>query len=119
MEPGGEGNLFVLDQRGQQDHRDIHLARQNAARRAVSQTNVNARGRIGNPQQVQVSAGHALWMIDGDKLILVRTFTTGSVKPEFTFSGSGSAMTCSLRSPLVREEGAGNIRHELHPCAAD
>jgi hypothetical protein len=63
-------------------------------------------GTIGVPRQAAVGSGHALWILDGDKLTLLRTFETGGLKAEITLNGS----SCSVRAPMVREEGAGNMK---------
>lgn len=63
-------------------------------------------GTIGLPKQAATGSGHALWILDGDKLTLLRTFETGGIKAEITINGA----SCSVRAPLVREQGAGNIR---------
>jgi hypothetical protein len=68
------------------------------------------KARIGKPGQSPVG-GEALWLIDGDKLVLLRTFDAGGFKAEIEFKGSGNAMTCSYRAPFVREDGK-NIRRE-------
>jgi hypothetical protein len=60
--------------------------------------------RIGKPDDA-VIGGHRLWLIDGDKLILLRAFESGGFKAEIEFKGSGAAMTCTYRAPFVREEG--------------
>ena len=63
-------------------------------------------GTIGSPQQA--GAGHSLWLLAGDKLILLRTFEAGGFKAEITLNPDGK--TCTLRAPLAREVGAGNTR---------
>ena len=63
-------------------------------------------GSIGVPKQVAIGSGHALWLLDGDKLTLLRTFEAGGIKAEITINGS----TCSVRAPMVQEQGAGNTR---------
>jgi hypothetical protein len=60
--------------------------------------------RIGKPGDSPVG-GERLWLIDGDKLVLLRAFDAGGFKAELEFKGSGPTMTCSLRAPFVREEG--------------
>lgn len=60
--------------------------------------------RIGKPGESPVG-GDRLWLIDGDKLVLLRTFEAGGFKAEIEFKGTGNAMTCSYRAPFVREEG--------------
>jgi hypothetical protein len=59
---------------------------------------------IGKPGESPVG-GDRLWLIDGDKLILLRAFDAGGFKAEIEFKGSGNAMTCSFRAPFVREDG--------------
>lgn len=60
--------------------------------------------RIGKPGESPVG-GDRLWLIDGDKLVLLRAFEAGGFKAEIEFKGTGNAMTCSYRAPFVREEG--------------
>jgi hypothetical protein len=67
------------------------------------------KARIGTPGTPD-AGGEGLWLIDGDKLILLRTFDTGGFKGEVEFKGSGSAMTCTFRAPFLREEGKQNVR---------
>ena len=66
------------------------------------------KARIGTPGEPALG-GHGLWLIDGDKLVLLRAFDAGGFKAEIEFKGSGAAMTCSYRAPFVREEGK-NVR---------
>jgi hypothetical protein len=63
-------------------------------------------GTIGTPQKAGV--GHAVWLLAGDKLILLRTFEAGGFKAEITMGSDGT--TCSIRAPLAREVGAGPTR---------
>lgn len=60
--------------------------------------------RIGKPGDSPLG-GERLWLIDGDKLLLLRAFDAGGFKAEIDFKGSGPGMTCSYRAPFVREEG--------------
>ena len=62
------------------------------------------KARIGKPGE-PAAGGHGLWLIDGDKLVLLRAFEAGGFKAEVEFKGTGAAMTCSYRAPFVREEG--------------
>jgi hypothetical protein len=66
------------------------------------------KARIGKPGEPAMG-GHGLWLIDGDKLVLLRAFDAGGFKAEIEFKGSGGDMTCSYRAPFVREEGK-NVR---------
>ncbi|MFZ5689892.1 MAG: hypothetical protein ACOY5F_01420 [Pseudomonadota bacterium] len=67
--------------------------------------------RIGKPGD-SPAGGEGLWLIDGDKLVLLRTFDTGGFKAEIEFKGTGAAMTCTYRAPFVREEGKAGIRRQ-------
>ncbi|HWV54742.1 hypothetical protein [Pseudorhodoplanes sp.] len=67
------------------------------------------RARIGTPGQ-PAAGGDGIWLIDGDKLVVLRAFDAGGFKGEIEFKGAGAAMTCTYRAPFVREEGKGNIR---------
>ena len=63
-------------------------------------------GKIGTP--VERGEGHNLWLLSGDKLIMLRTFAVGGLKAEITFGAGGKS--CSVRAPLAREMGAGNTK---------
>ncbi len=67
--------------------------------------------RIGQPGSAR-AGGEGLWLIDGDKLVVLRTFEAGGFKGEITFKGAGEDLTCTYRAPFVREEGKANIRSE-------
>jgi hypothetical protein len=69
------------------------------------------KARIGTPGE-PAAGGHGLWLIDGDKLVVLRTFEAGGFKGEIEFKGAGAGMTCTYRAPFVREEGKGNIQSE-------
>jgi hypothetical protein len=62
------------------------------------------KARIGKPGESPVG-GDRLWLIDGDKLVLLRAFDAGGFKGEIDFKGAGNDLTCSYRAPFVREEG--------------
>jgi hypothetical protein len=62
------------------------------------------KARIGKPGEPPMG-GHGIWLIDGDKLVVLRTFEAGGFKGEIEFKGAGNDMTCSYRAPFVREEG--------------
>ncbi len=62
------------------------------------------KARIGKPGEPEMG-GHGLWLIDGDKLVLLRVFDVGGFKAEIEFKGVGSDTTCSYRAAFVREEG--------------
>lgn len=66
---------------------------------------------IGTPGE-PAAGGEGLWLIDGDKLVLLRTFEAGGFKAEIEFKGSGAGMTCTYRAPFVREEGKAGIRRD-------
>jgi len=74
--------------------------------REMGSLNRSLTGTIGTPQQA--GKGHAVWVLAGDKLILLRTFEAGGFKAEITLSPDGKS--CSMRAPLAREVGAGNTR---------
>ncbi len=65
--------------------------------------------RIGQPGEPRVG-GHGLWLLEGDKLVLLRTLEQGGFKIEIEFKGSGKSMTCTARAPFVREEGSTEIK---------
>jgi hypothetical protein len=67
------------------------------------------KGRIGKPGE-PATGGQGIWLIDGEKLILLRAFDAGGFKAEIEFSGAPPQMKCTIRAPFVREEGSANIR---------
>lgn len=67
------------------------------------------RGRIDKPGSPALG-GEGLWLIEGDKLMLLRAFEAGGFKAEIEFTGKSPDFKCSIRAPFLREEGAGNIR---------
>ncbi len=67
--------------------------------------------RIGKPGEPQ-SGGAGLWLLDGDKLVLLRALEQGGFKMEIEFKGSGKTLTCTARAPLVREDGATEIKSQ-------
>ncbi len=67
------------------------------------------KARIGKPSEA-ASGVDRLWLIDGDKLVLLRAHEAGGFKGEIEFKSTGAAMTCTYRAPFVREDGKGNIR---------
>ena len=58
-------------------------------------------GVVGRP----AAGGEGLWVIEDDKLVLVRAFISGGFRAEISFQGRGPEMTCSIRAPFVREQG--------------
>jgi len=74
--------------------------------REMGSLNKSLSGTIGSVQKAGL--GHAVWLLSGDKLILLRTFEAGGFKAEITLNPDGK--TCTLRAPLAREVGAGNTR---------
>jgi hypothetical protein len=67
--------------------------------------------RIGQPGDLP-RGGQGLWLIDGDKLILLRALEQGGFKVEIDFKGAGKSLTCNARAPLVREEGKSEIKSQ-------
>ena len=67
------------------------------------------RGRIDKPGSPALG-GEGLWLLEGDKLVLLRTFEAGGMKAEIEFSGKAPDLKCSIRAPFVREEGEPEIR---------
>ncbi len=67
------------------------------------------KARIGKPDKTATGVDR-LWLIDGDKLVLLRAHEAGGFKGEIEFKSTGAAMTCTYRAPFVREDGKGNIR---------
>lgn len=61
-------------------------------------------GRIDKPGSPSLG-GEGLWLIEGDKLVLLRAFEVGGFKAEIGFSGTAPDMKCTIRAPFVREEG--------------
>ncbi len=62
------------------------------------------RGRIDKPGSPALG-GEGLWLIEGDKLVLLRAFEAGGFKAEIEFSGKAPDLKCTIRAPFVREEG--------------
>lgn len=67
--------------------------------------------RIGQPGEPH-GGGHGVWLLEGDKLILLRALEQGGFKLEIEFKGSGKALTCTARAPLVREDGSAEIKSQ-------
>jgi hypothetical protein len=61
------------------------------------------------------TGGDALWIVQDDKLVLLRAFKTGGFKAEISFTGRGADMACTIRAPYMREEGKGQIQTEDSP----
>lgn len=62
------------------------------------------RGRIDKPGSPALG-GEGIWLIEGDKLVLLRAFEAGGFKSEIEFSGKPPDLKCTIRAPFVREEG--------------
>jgi hypothetical protein len=62
---------------------------------------------LGRPGEIRGS-GHAVMILSGNTLTMLRTFEVGGVKTTITFAGGG----CSIRSPVMREVGAGPTRRD-------
>ncbi len=73
--------------------------------RTVGTLSGSLSGAIGKPQEGS-RGGNFVWVLQGDSLILLRTFIVGGAKVTITFSGGG----CSVRAPMMHEVGAGNTR---------
>ena len=62
------------------------------------------RARLGVPG-TPAAGGHGVWLIDGDKLVLLRAFESGGLMAEIEFSGTSPDFRCTIRAPFMREEG--------------
>jgi hypothetical protein len=62
------------------------------------------RGRLGVPGTPALG-GDGIWLLEGDKLVMLRAFEGGGIKAEVEFSGQAPALKCVIRAPFVREEG--------------
>lgn len=62
-------------------------------------------GAIGRPKK-GTFGGEFVWVLQGNSLIALRTFTVGGMKITITFRGGG----CSVRAPMMHEMGAGSSR---------
>jgi hypothetical protein len=74
---------------------------------------------LGRPQQVSnLGGGHAVWTFADGELTFLRTYKTGGYKRTIAFAraaraaGGAGGLTCTIRAPVAREEGAGEIRTE-------
>jgi hypothetical protein len=61
-------------------------------------------GTLGRPYS-PASGGHAVWILSGNTLRMLRTYEIGGKNTTITF-GPG-ARSCTVRSPFMRETGAG------------
>ncbi|MET0276732.1 MAG: hypothetical protein ABW198_00240 [Pseudorhodoplanes sp.] len=62
------------------------------------------RGRLGMPGTPTLG-GDGIWLIEGDKLVMLRAFEAGGIKAEVEFSGKAPDFKCAIRAPFVREQG--------------
>jgi len=69
-------------------------------------------GTLGRAREAKGSiSGHVVWLLSGNTLTMLRTFEIGGKNTTITF-GPG-AQSCTVRSPFMREVGAGSsIRRE-------
>jgi hypothetical protein len=65
-------------------------------------------GTIGVPRQA--TDGAALWLLEGNTLILLRVFEVGGNAMRITFTRTGSKLSCSATAPMAREVGAGSTK---------
>lgn len=63
---------------------------------------------LGKPREV-AGSGHAVMLLSGNTLTLLRTFEVGGVKTTITLRGGGS---CTIRAPVMKEVGAGPVRRD-------
>jgi hypothetical protein len=62
-------------------------------------------GTLGRPYSPG-SGGHAVWILSGNTLRLLRTYEIGGKNTTITFGPAGRS--CTVRSPFMRETGAGS-----------
>lgn len=62
------------------------------------------RARLGVPGSPP-AGGHGVWLVDGDKLVLLRAFESGGLMAEIEFSGTPPDLRCTIRAPFMREQG--------------
>ena len=69
-------------------------------------------GTLGQPREARGGiSGHAVWMLSGNTLRMLRTYEVGGKTTVITFGAGGRS--CSVRSPFMRETGTGGaIRRE-------
>jgi hypothetical protein len=69
-------------------------------------------GTLGRARETKGGiSGHVVWLLSGNTLTMLRTYQIGGKNTTITF-GAG-AQSCSVRSPFMREIGAGStIRRE-------
>jgi hypothetical protein len=64
---------------------------------------------LGRPREIKGS-GHGVMVLAGNTLTLLRTFEVGGNKTTITFGAGGR--TCTIRSPIMHETGAGPTRRD-------
>ena len=69
-------------------------------------------GTLAQPREAKGAiSGHAVWMLSANTLRMLRTYQVGGKSTIITFGAGGRS--CSVRSPFMREVGAGgSIRRE-------
>ena len=65
-------------------------------------------GTIGVPAQTQ--DGAALWLLEGNTLVLLKVFEVGGIAMRITLTETGSGLGCSVTAPMAREVGAGQTK---------
>lgn len=68
----------------------------------------SATGTIGLPKQT--SDGAALWLLEGNTLVLLRVFEVGGNATRITLTQRNSGLSCSVTAPMAREAGAGSTK---------
>lgn len=68
----------------------------------------SAKGTIGVPRQSD--DGAALWLLDGNTLVLLRVFEVGGVALRITLARADGKWSCSATAPMAKEVGAGNSK---------
>ena len=65
-------------------------------------------GTIGVPKQHE--DGAALWLLEGNTLVLLRVFEVGGIAMRITLTETGPGLGCSVTAPMAREVGAGQTK---------
>ena len=80
------------------------VTRTNQTGRGPSSGTQQFSGTLGRAQEVR-SGGHAVWMLSGNTLRMLRTYEIGGKNTTITFGPGGRS--CTVRSPFMRETGSG------------
>jgi hypothetical protein len=88
------------------------VTRTGQSRRGPTSATQQFSGTLGRAREAKGGMrGHAVWMLSGNTLRMLRTYEIGGKNTTITFGSGGRS--CTVRSPFMRETGAGRaIRRE-------